>query len=56
VSLCLYYVKFNAETFFMSFILSFNSVISNWVTANPSLEKKSSKLIVYSNVLAVKHG
>ncbi|KAJ1406432.1 hypothetical protein B484DRAFT_436707 [Ochromonadaceae sp. CCMP2298] len=32
------------------------TIISNWVTANPSLEKKSSKLIVYSNVLAVKHG
>mmetsp|Transcript_1439 Transcript_1439/g.2343 ORF Transcript_1439/g.2343 Transcript_1439/m.2343 type:complete len:239 (+) Transcript_1439:223-939(+) len=32
------------------------NIISNWVTANPSLEKKSSKLIVYSNVLAVKHG
>mmetsp|Transcript_70596 Transcript_70596/g.147026 ORF Transcript_70596/g.147026 Transcript_70596/m.147026 type:complete len:223 (-) Transcript_70596:47-715(-) len=32
------------------------NIISNWVTANPSLEKKSSKLIVYSNVLAIKHG
>jgi hypothetical protein len=37
-------------------LLSRVTVISNWVTANPSLEKKSSKLIVYSNVLAVKHG
>lgn len=31
-------------------------IISNWVTANPSLEKKSSKMIVYSNVLAIKRG
>lgn len=31
-------------------------MISNWVAANPSLEKKSSKMIVYSNVLAVKKG
>lgn len=31
-------------------------VISNWVTANPSLEKKSAKMVVYSNVLAVKKG
>eukprot|EP00981_Chlorochromonas_danica_P013330 scaffold6156_cov179-Ochromonas_danica.AAC.2 len=31
-------------------------LISNWVAANPSLEKKSSKMIVYSNVLAVKKG
>mmetsp|Transcript_36442 Transcript_36442/g.27025 ORF Transcript_36442/g.27025 Transcript_36442/m.27025 type:complete len:263 (-) Transcript_36442:48-836(-) len=31
-------------------------LISNWVTANPSLEKKSAKMIVYSNVLAVKKG
>lgn len=31
-------------------------VLSNWVTANPSSEKKSSKMVVYSNVLAVKHG
>jgi len=32
------------------------SIISNWVTADPSLEKKSTKMVVYSNVLAVKHG
>lgn len=31
-------------------------VISNWVTTNPSLEKEAPKLIVYSNVLAVKRG
>jgi hypothetical protein len=31
-------------------------VISNWVTANPSLEKKTAKMIVYSNVLAIKKG
>lgn len=32
------------------------SIISNWVTANPSLEKKTSKMIVASNVLAIKNG
>jgi hypothetical protein len=31
-------------------------IISNWVTANPSLEKKAAKMIVYSNVLAIKKG
>eukprot|EP01040_Poterioochromonas_malhamensis_P005155 gene5155-5523_t len=31
-------------------------IISNWVTTNPSLEKEAPKLIVYSNVLAVKRG
>jgi len=32
------------------------TIISNWVASNPSLEKKTSKMVVYSNVLAVKHG
>ncbi|RYY88812.1 hypothetical protein EON63_01725 [archaeon] len=31
-------------------------MISNWVAANPSLEKKSTKMLVYSNVLAIKKG
>mmetsp|Transcript_23286 Transcript_23286/g.22441 ORF Transcript_23286/g.22441 Transcript_23286/m.22441 type:complete len:234 (+) Transcript_23286:182-883(+) len=32
------------------------ALISTWVTANPSTHVESSKIIVYSNVLAVKHG
>lgn len=31
-------------------------LMSSWVTANPSLEKQSAKMIVASNVLAIKHG
>jgi hypothetical protein len=32
------------------------AIISNWVTSNPSLGKESSKLIVYSNILAIRNG
>lgn len=35
---------------------SAGEIISNWVTANPSLYKEVGKKIVYSNVLALKHG
>jgi hypothetical protein len=41
---------------FLYYSCSFSLVISNWVTANPSLEKKAAKMIVYSNVLAIKKG
>ncbi len=32
------------------------SVLSSWITANPSLEKKNERMLVYSNVLAIKKG
>lgn len=32
------------------------NIISNWVTSNPSIGKESSKLIVFSNILAIKNG
>lgn len=32
------------------------AVISTWVTANPSTHVESNKIIVHSNVLAVKNG
>lgn len=32
------------------------AIISNWVTANPSLHKETEKRVVYSNVLAIKNG
>mmetsp|Transcript_9476 Transcript_9476/g.8480 ORF Transcript_9476/g.8480 Transcript_9476/m.8480 type:complete len:221 (+) Transcript_9476:29-691(+) len=31
-------------------------IISSWVTANPSLHKEMGKKIIYSNILALKHG
>jgi hypothetical protein len=35
---------------------SVGNIITNWVVSNPSSGKESSKLIVYSNVLAIKNG
>lgn len=32
------------------------NIITNWVTSNPSIGKESSKLIVFSNILAIKNG
>lgn len=32
------------------------NIITNWVTSNPSSGKESSKLIVFSNILAIKNG
>ncbi len=32
------------------------ALISTWVTANPSEHKGAEEIIVYSNVLAIKHG
>ena len=32
------------------------SIMSTWVTANPSEHKGAEEIIVYSNVLAIKHG
>ena len=32
------------------------AIISNWVTANPSLHKENGKKIVYGNILALKNG
>jgi len=32
------------------------NIISNWVTSNPSSGKESSKMIVFSNILAIKNG
>jgi len=31
-------------------------VISNWVTANASIEKQSSKMVVAQNILAIRKG
>eukprot|EP01036_Dinobryon_divergens_P025773 gene25773-34354_t len=31
-------------------------IISNWVTANPSIEKQSSKMVVAQNILAIRKG
>lgn len=31
-------------------------IITSWVTSNPSIGKESSKLIVFSNILAIKNG
>lgn len=32
------------------------NIITNWITANPSSGKESSKMIVFSNILAIKNG
>jgi len=45
-----------ASCYMHQYLVYIYIVISNWVTANPSLEKKSTKLIVASNILAIKHG
>lgn len=36
--------------------LNLSLVSSSWITANPSLEKKNERMLVYSNVLAIKKG
>jgi len=48
--------KYCVDFLFLLLIMSVFLVISNWVTANPSLEKKSAKQVVFSNVLAIKRG
>ena len=37
-------------------IIDAGDLISNWVASNPSVDKEGERKIVYSNVLAIKHG
>ena len=41
---------------FLLYIADAGAIISNWVASNPSVDKESERKLVYSNVLAIKHG